>query len=380
MFRGALVLVCVLAWASAARAGEKEPPIAGDGARAVFLRAVHARVHPTWAESFLGNAAERLPASHALNDRKHSAVVAVTLIPDGTLIGINIEQSSGSPEFDAAVLAAFPDITYPQPPDESLSDDGRAYLRWTFARDRRQCSGISVVIKESALDEAIKRLLSRRRDREAVRRVRAAGARAEEALTFMARAWLERSFEQSSRTLPAAIGLAAAGDGRGAEVLRAALEKGERTAEVTAALARLKAPGAPPPAPAPQPPQSSATLAQVLRKGDDAARLQAAVALAGRADGTARKALAGLARDRDPQLRLFGAITLGPTQRAALIAEVGSDGKEAYRALARGPGRVVAGEWLLAVFDSLLAPVQIELLSDWLWGSREASPVTLSAR
>jgi hypothetical protein len=46
----------------------------------------------------------------------------------------------------------------------------------------------------------------------------------------------------------------------------------------------------------------------------------------------------------------------------------------------RGPGRALAAQWLAAEFDRLLAPVQVEVLSDWLWGVREASPVAVSVR
>jgi TonB family protein len=383
MVRGALLLAALLVFAGVARADEKELPIPGDGARAVFLRAVHARVHPTWADSILRNAAERLPATHPLNDPKRSAVVRVSLIPDGSLVELTVEQSSGSPEFDAAVLAAFPDISFPQAPDESLSDDGRAYLRWTFARDRRQCSGISVLIKEGPLDVALTGLLAHRRDREALRRVRAAGPAAlEGAVTMLARGWLERSFDQTAKALPAAIGLAALGDERGAQVLRAALARGDRVGQVTAALMLLKVP-VPPAPPAVQPESArlpTAALIKLLRKGHPDKRLEAASILANRGDGAARQALAALARHSDPRLRLFGAAGLGASARADLFASVGPEGKEAYQVLVRGPGRSLAAQWLVAEFDKLMAPVQVELLSDWLWGSREASPVAISVR
>jgi TonB family protein len=383
MVRGGLFLAAgVLALASSARADDAEPPIAGEGARAVFLRAVHAHAHGAWSGTFLNNAAERLSASHPLNDRKRSVTVRIVLLSDGTLAETSVEQSSGSPDFDAAALAVFSDTMYPQPPEESLSDDGRAYLRWVFARDRRRCSGVSVIVKEGPLEEGLDHLLARWRDREALRRVRAAAvASPEEALSKLARAWLKRAFEQSAQALPASIGLAAIGDARGTDVLRAALRRGDRVPEVSAALRRLKVPVPPAPPPAPAAPEvASAALAKVLRKGEPAARLKAAVALSGRPDETARQALAALVRDPDPALRLFGAGGLPARERAALMAQVGADGKEAYRTLVRGPARSLAGQWLLAAFDKLLAPVQAELLSDWLWSSREASQVTLLVR
>jgi hypothetical protein len=372
----------LLAFAPAAQAGEKEPPITGEGPRAVYLRAMHATVHPHWAETFVRNAASRLPANHPVNDPKRSAVVAVTLISDGTLFGLQLEKSSGSPEFDAAVLASFPDTSFPLAPDESTSDDGRAHLRWVFTRDHRQCSGISVVLKEAPLDEALPRLLARGRDREVIRRVRAVGpAGFEVALTALARAWLERSFEQTARALPAAIGLAALGDERGVDLLREA-SRGDRVAAVTAALRHLKidVPAVPPPPAPPAARLPSETLIKALRGADAAARLEAAAVLSTRGDGAARQALAGLARGPDRRLRLFGAGSLGPKERAELFAAVGSEGKAAYHVLVYGPARPVAVQWLVSEFDKLLAAAQAEALSDWLWASREGSSLTLSAR
>src|SRR5438045_5308355 len=149
MVRGALLLSAgLLAWVGSARAADEEPPIPGDGAREIFLRSAHDRIHNAWVLSFLRNTRERLPPSHPVNGKSRSAVVAVTVIPDGIAIEALIEKSSGSAEFDAAALDLFRDISLPQPPDTCLSDDGRAHLRWVFARDERQCSGVTVVMRE----------------------------------------------------------------------------------------------------------------------------------------------------------------------------------------------------------------------------------------
>src|SRR5437868_8343511 len=159
MVRGAVLLTALLGGVGLARAADDEPAIEGQGTRAVFLRAAHARIHPAWVESFLRNTGERLPAGHPVNRRDLSAIVTVTLIPDGTAIEAAIERSSGVPEFDAAALDLFHDNTFPQPPDQALSDDGRAHLRWRLARDHRQCSGVTVTLREAPLDEALPRLL-----------------------------------------------------------------------------------------------------------------------------------------------------------------------------------------------------------------------------
>jgi hypothetical protein len=262
-----------------------------------------------------------------------------------------------------------------------LSDDGRAHLLWTFSRDARGCSHVEVVMKENPLEEALPRLLVQGRDREALRRVkRAAASSFEPTINVFALAWLGRALEESVQALPAAIALAGAGDTRGAEVLRTALEHQVRLEEVTAALARLRGPAGAIVRSAAPDRRSTEVVARLLRKGELEARVAAATALVGRPEPAARQALASLARDPDPSLRLLAAAGLDAAGRAALIEDVGVDGRTAFRVLARNGSRRAAGEWLLATFDRLTSPVQIGALSDWLWGSREASSVTLSAR
>lgn len=369
--------------AGTAGAEEKEPPITATGGKGVFLRAVHERLHAAWVGNILRNAVERLPEKHPLNDRKLSAIVHVTLISDGTVFDVQLERSSGAAEFDAAAVGLFAaGDQLAAPPDEVLSDDHHTYLRWTFARDARACSGVSVVLKEAPLDEAVPHLLSKRRDREVLRRVRAAAlSNPDLAIGVLARFWLERAFELSSPALSAAIGLAALGDPRGADVMREALGRNERVAEVNAALARLKLKGGRPPAATPAAPgPTTAALVAQLRKGDRARRLEAAKLLATRFDGAARQALAGLTLDRDPELRFLGAASLDVRARAAVIEAVGDAGHDAYLALVQGPARSLGGEWLLSQLERLPPSMQSDVLAHWLWTSRAASPVTLSVR
>ena len=385
MVRGALLLGAVLlASGGSARAADDEPAIPGSDSRAAFLRAAHSRVHATWG-SFLRNSRDRLPATDPVNRGDRSVTVAVTLIPDGTVMQAIVEKSSGSQQFDAAALDLFQDTILPQPSEEAFSDDGRAHLRWVFARDTRQCSGVTVVTRESPLDEALPRLLEYGKDREALRRVRLAAVTAQDtALGMLARAWLGRALELTVQSLPAAIGLASVDDTRGVGILREALARGERVPEVTAALVRLKMipqPAQPPAAPE-RPAERMATevLVRQLRAAELTARVEAAAALSGRSDGAARQAVAALVRSPDPELRLFGAGTLDRRARATLFADVGPAGRTAYRTLVRGPGRTLAGEWLVSQFDTLTPSAQVAALSDWLWNSREASPITLSVR
>jgi len=384
MVRGALLLGAVLLVSGSARAADDEQAIPGSGSRAVFLRAAHSRVHATWG-AFLRNSRDRLPATDPVNRRDVAVTVSVTLIPDGTVMQAIVEKSSGAPEFDAAALDLFQDTIFPQPTEEVFSDDGRAHLRWVFARDQRQCSGLTVVMRESPLDEALPRLLEYGKDREAMRRVRLAAVTAQDtALGTLARAWLGRSLDLTVQSLPAAIGLAGVDDTRGVGILREALARGERVPEVTAALVRLKMMAFPVQAPAPvdRPAERMSTevLLRQLRAGDLTARVDAAAALSGRSDGAARQAVAALLRSPDPELRLFGAGNLDRKARAALFADVGPAGRHAYRTLVRGPGRGLAGEWLLSQFETLTPSAQVGALSDWLWNSREASPITLSIR
>jgi TonB family protein len=289
MRRSLVLAIGVLAVGGTVQAEEKEPPITAEGGRGVFLRGAHEAVHPTWAARLLRNAGERLPAGHPLNDRSLSAVIEVVVMADGTITDARIERSSGSREFDAAALGVFVmGDQLPAPPDDMLSDDNRAHLLWTLARDRRACSGVTLLAREDSLERALPLLLSKRRDREAVRRVRAAAlADPDAAIGALARFWLERAYEQSAQPLPAALGLAALGDPRGAEVLREALARAERVPEVSAALGHLGLLGRPAAAPPPPPPTEA--LVRALHRGDRAARVAAAVVLAARSDEAARR-------------------------------------------------------------------------------------------
>jgi TonB family protein len=386
MVRGALLLGAgILAWAGTARA-EEEPAIEGVGSQSSFLRSAHDRIHPAWVDAFLHNTGQSLPASDPINRPHLTVVLAVTVIPDGTPMAAVVEKSSGVPAFDMAALELFRDTTLPQPPDGAISDDGRAHLRWQFSRHGRQCSGVTVVMRESSLEEGLPRLLTLRQDKEALRRVRAAAVAAPEtAVSALARSWLARALELTVQSLPAAIGLAGANDTRGVEVLREALARGERVNEVTAALVRLKL-MVPPVQHGTSPPQRAAeratsdALVRQLRAPEVTARVDAAALLAGRTDAAARQALAALAHHADPELRLFGAASLDRKARATLMTEVGPAGRHAFRTLVRGAGRGVAGEWLISQFETLTPSAQVAALSDWLWNSREASPITLSVR
>jgi len=102
---------------------------------ATYLNAIHLRIHPIFADSFLGSL-EQLPRNHPLNDPHLMTLLEIVLAPDGRLIRMGIVKTSGVTSFDIAALDA---VDRAQPfgpaPQEIISGDGRVYFHWEFHRD-----------------------------------------------------------------------------------------------------------------------------------------------------------------------------------------------------------------------------------------------------
>jgi TonB family protein len=187
---------------------DTELQVVGEGPEAVYLRAVHNRVHRRWADSFLRMAADQLPRNHPVNVPTRRVVLDVTLAPDGAVLAQAIAHGggSGSSDFDKAALDVVAASTpFPAAPAEALSDDGRVHLRWAFARDGRRCGDLFALQMEGPLDAALPRLFAEGRDAEALRRVRVAAAAAyspDEAVAVLARTWLARTGRRPLAGLP----------------------------------------------------------------------------------------------------------------------------------------------------------------------------------
>lgn len=113
-------------------------PIEGDArlAFAAYLNAIHARLHPKFADEVLG-ALSAKPASDPLNDPK--LAVRIELAIDGATGELRkavVVRGSHVPAFDelarAAVAAAGP---FGAAPASVRSPDGMVYVHWTMHRD-----------------------------------------------------------------------------------------------------------------------------------------------------------------------------------------------------------------------------------------------------
>jgi hypothetical protein len=225
-------------------AGDAEPALAVTGSEAPYVRALHARVHARWADSFLAMAGAQLPKTHPLNDPGLRVVLEVSVARDGSPGIVRVKEPSGVADFDGAAVEVLRDsLPLPGAPEQVLSDDDRVHFVWALARDHRRCADVKVVNNESPLDEALPRLLAKDREGEGLRRARVAAATApERAASLFAMAWLKRALALPALAPRAAAALLIAGDRSGEAVVRQALERSDRSESAGAALARAKLP------------------------------------------------------------------------------------------------------------------------------------------
>ena len=223
-----------------ARAGD-EPAVQGEEQALPYLRALHAQVHRLWADNFLAMAAAQLPKDHPINAPSRAASLDIVISSEGKLLDVRVAKPSGSTEFDAsAVDVVKASAPFEAAPDSVLSDDGKVRVLWTFARDDRRCSGLSLANRDLPLADALKAMVVKGRDSAAVARVQKADDA--ERLTGMdvfARAWLDGMENDKALAVDVAVANALAGDDRGAERLRKAAAK-EPTFGVVRGLGALK--------------------------------------------------------------------------------------------------------------------------------------------
>jgi TonB family protein len=102
---------------------------------ATYLNGMHERIHPIFAESFLGSL-DRLPPTHPLNDQELVTRLEIVLTRDGHLKRMGVVRLSGVTAFDIAALDAV-DRAQPFGPAPSaiVSPDGNVYLHWEFHRN-----------------------------------------------------------------------------------------------------------------------------------------------------------------------------------------------------------------------------------------------------
>ncbi len=102
---------------------------------ATYLNGMHNRIHPIFADSFLGSL-DNLPATHALNDQHLITRLEIVLTREGHLVKMGIVKTSGVTAFDIAALDSVQRASpFGPAPGAIVSTDGQVYLHWEFHRD-----------------------------------------------------------------------------------------------------------------------------------------------------------------------------------------------------------------------------------------------------
>jgi TonB family protein len=102
---------------------------------ATYLNGMHNRIHPIFAESFLGSL-NSLPRSNPLNDLKLMTKLEIVVTRDGHIVRMGIVKPSGVTAFDVAALDSVQRASpFGPAPAAIISPDGRVYLHWEFHRD-----------------------------------------------------------------------------------------------------------------------------------------------------------------------------------------------------------------------------------------------------
>ncbi len=102
---------------------------------ASYLHAIHNRIHPIFAEAFLGSLSG-LPPTHPLNDVKMATHLEIILSPRGEVVRMGIVKTSGVTAFDIAALDSVQRASpFGSAPPAIFSGDGNVYLHWEFHRD-----------------------------------------------------------------------------------------------------------------------------------------------------------------------------------------------------------------------------------------------------
>jgi TonB family protein len=106
-----------------------------------YIARIHRSIHQQWSDGYLARL-DGQPRGGP-NDPSLVTNVEIVLKDDGSIDKLSLVSSSGSREFDAAVIdSVYLARPYPKPPREILSANGKVYIHWRFYRDDRQCSPI----------------------------------------------------------------------------------------------------------------------------------------------------------------------------------------------------------------------------------------------
>lgn len=103
---------------------------------ASYINMMHNRIHPIFADGFLGGL-KNLAADDKLSNMKLSAHMELVLDGEtGTVVNAGIVRPSGVTAFDvAAISSVYSGGPYGKAPDVIVSPDGKVYVHWEFYRD-----------------------------------------------------------------------------------------------------------------------------------------------------------------------------------------------------------------------------------------------------
>jgi hypothetical protein len=109
-----------------------------------YLSMIHNRIHPIFADSFLGSL-DNLPSSHPMNNQELSTNVEIILDQEsGKVVRMGVTKFSGITAFDIAALDSVKRAApFGTPPREIVSPDGKVYLHWEFHRNQYACSTLN---------------------------------------------------------------------------------------------------------------------------------------------------------------------------------------------------------------------------------------------
>ncbi len=111
---------------------------------ATYLNGMHNRIHPIFAESFLGSL-DGLPKDNPINNPKNFTRLEIILTRNGHIVKMGVVKTSGITQFDVAALDSVQRASpFGPAPSAIVSPDGRVYLHWEFHREEAiACSTIN---------------------------------------------------------------------------------------------------------------------------------------------------------------------------------------------------------------------------------------------
>ena len=103
---------------------------------ATYLNTIHNRIHPIFADSFLGSL-DGLPGGHPLSNPRLVTHLEIVVAPkDGQIVKMGVVRASGVTAFDVAALDSVKRASpFGPAPSAIVSSDGNVYLHWEFHRD-----------------------------------------------------------------------------------------------------------------------------------------------------------------------------------------------------------------------------------------------------